>query len=198
MYVTWWPPTVNNSYDYPPYVNTFTIHGIWPTFNNNSYPCNCPNINAAFNFTAIRSLYFQLETSWYDYYGPKSTNLWNHEWSKHGVCTMTNQYDWFSLGIALHNKYDFKKILEKNDIVPSMTSTYTFDQVYSAIKREHGVSPLIDCKIMDNIVALYRIIYCADKNYKLINCPECITWQMAAESVCTDEIYFLPLVQDTI
>lgn len=197
MYVTQWPPTVNASYPY--YIDSFTINGIWPTFNNNSYPCYCNNTNFKFNFTTIKSLYRQLEIAWYDYKGDQSTNLWTRQWEKHGTCITTNQFDFFNYGIYLHNKYDFVGLLAKKDIIPSTIHKYNYTWIYEAIKSDNA-APLIDCKIMEkphgekkNIVALYRITYCFDFNFKLIDCPNCMEWQHLSESKCTDKIYFLPL-----
>lgn len=54
------------------------IHGLWPNYEDNDYPCECTN--AAFNFTQVETLYPGLEKAWYDFDGPTSTNLWTHEW----------------------------------------------------------------------------------------------------------------------
>lgn len=199
QYVTWWMPTVNSTY--PPYIKTLTLHGVWPGYWNNSYPCYCSEI--PFNFTDIHNLYPQLEVAWYDPSGPKSTNLWSHEWSKHGVCMTTNQYEFFEQGINLHSIYNFMEILANSSIIPTLNYTYTYDTIYDAIYNAHDAVPLVDCTItsesgLGKIVALYRIIYCMDNSYGLINCPECIVWQHQESSECNNEIYFLPLTPTDI
>jgi ribonuclease I len=64
--------------------STFTIHGLWPDYNNTSYPQFCTN--TPFNITRLEPIITNMTQYWYSY---MTSNLifWTHEWDKHGTCS---------------------------------------------------------------------------------------------------------------
>jgi len=131
----------------------------------NDYPCTCTS--EAFNFTQIENLYPKLEVAWYDFDGPKSTDLWSHEWEKHGTCATNNgvsalqtQHDFFNLGITWHSQMNTLAALEKAGISPSSTTSYSSSSIYNAIKDYFGVAPLLQCTTVNGKNSLYLVSFC--------------------------------------
>ena len=65
----------------------WTIHGIWPTTNNQIGPLYC-NRTDKFDPEKIRDLLPELRLKWTDVRagGGDEFNFWRHEWEKHGTC----------------------------------------------------------------------------------------------------------------
>ncbi len=91
-------------------VTGFTLHGIWPTRNDGSYPSYCDE-NDGFDVNQIETLIPDLDVAWYDYEAESDYGLWSHEWDKHGTCAaelpaLSTQYNFFNYGISLYNNLD--------------------------------------------------------------------------------------------
>lgn len=64
----------------------FTIHGLWPEFNNGSYPQYCNNTHKhSFNVSKLNPIRKELDTWWISYLGP-NVKFWEHEYQKHETC----------------------------------------------------------------------------------------------------------------
>ncbi|SCW03417.1 LAFE_0G09956g1_1 [Lachancea fermentati] len=109
-------------------------------------------------------------------------SLWIHEYNKHGTCIKTLRpncyarwdgdkdvealeeeykkqavYDYFRLAMKLYHSLDTYKILEENGIVPSLTKTYSRDEISAALKSGFkGRSVFFKC---DSHQALNEIWY---------------------------------------
>jgi ribonuclease T2 len=76
-----------------------TIHGLWPEYQDGSYPASCST--EPFDNTTVAPLETQMLRYWpnvkYDYKsdGKNYLEFWEHEWSKHGTCSGLSQYDYF-------------------------------------------------------------------------------------------------------
>ena len=198
LYVTRWPAAYTSD-PVPSYVNTFVIHGVWPTLSDNDYPCDCTN--QAFNFTEIQDLYPQLEEAWYDFDGPNSTSLWSHEWDKHGTCAtnvgitgLATEHDYFDLGIKLHTQLDITSVLNAAGIVPTNSTTYPTTSVVSALQNAFGVPPLINCFKSGGKTVLYQIAFCiSDTTLDATTCDSCVTNQWASNEDCGSSVSLLPI-----
>ena len=80
----------------------WTIHGMWPENNSSNWPSYCHV--SSLDMKVLESLVARLNTDWLDCYCPKDktcTDLWKHEWTKHGTCShwYPSQYNYFLDGL---------------------------------------------------------------------------------------------------
>lgn len=151
---------------YPPIGanDSFTLHGLWPDNCDGSYEQFCDsslNINNGEIRRIVGETYKdpelleKMEKVWKNFNGDDE-HLWVHEFNKHATCIRTlrppcygssyrqdqNVYDFFRISVELYEKYPTFKFLEENGIVPSLTETYTKDQIAQALSsnfHDHGV-----------------------------------------------------------
>lgn len=84
--------------------NGISIHGLWPDYNDGTYPSFCKKI--PFDFNNLKIIEEKLLKYWEL---PQDINklelsFWQHEWEKHGTCmfqTMT-ELEYFSKAIELY------------------------------------------------------------------------------------------------
>ncbi|GEQ67420.1 hypothetical protein JCM33374_g1085 [Metschnikowia sp. JCM 33374] len=142
---------------YPPIGGneSFTLHGLWPDNCDGSYEQFCDgklNIQRGDIERIVvdefkdPELLSKIKTSWKNFNGDDES-LWVHEFNKHATCIKTirpqcygsefkkdqNVYDFLSIAVKLYEKYPTFKFLAENGIVPSLTETYTFDQISDAL-----------------------------------------------------------------
>ena len=74
----------------------WTIHGLWPQWND----C-CPG--PAFNYSELGSMVSEMNKYWPScpQYSDTNSQLWSHEWSKHGTCSGMAQNPYFQEAINL-------------------------------------------------------------------------------------------------
>jgi ribonuclease I len=81
----------------------YTIHGVWPEYNNTEYPQFC-NKSIKFNYTILNPILPELNKYWYSCPGKGSSNksFWEHEYLKHGLCTpFIDEIDYFNWTLNL-------------------------------------------------------------------------------------------------
>jgi len=162
LYVSRWPGTFQE-HPIPKYVDTFTLHGMWPSNNNGSYPSDC-NASDPFNVNDIKSILQPLRVAWYDFDGPNSTSLWTHEWDKHGTCctnVLPTQLDFFTEAINLHTYLNSSGVLAEHGIIPSRDNKYSLKNIQAALTtRIPGVTPIVTCDNKYDKICLFRVEYC--------------------------------------
>ena len=81
----------------------FTIHGLWPQYNQTSWPQFC-NKSATFDYQALQPLMGQIDRYWLTCSEFNHTESWflKHEWLKHGTCTPFSAVQYFGTGLALY------------------------------------------------------------------------------------------------
>ncbi|XP_042510429.1 ribonuclease 2 isoform X2 [Macadamia integrifolia] len=92
----------------------FTIHGLWPDYNDGTWPACCRR--SSFNMTEISSFLGVLQKYWPSLScGSPSTCFggrglfWAHEWEKHGTCSfpvIRDEYSYFLTALNLYFKYN--------------------------------------------------------------------------------------------
>ena len=178
-----WPTTVCNQAEQehhkcviPDGVNTWSIHGLWPTKTGTEGPHDCRNVT--FNPDNIKNITSELTKFWPNMYADTSaTSFWEHEWSKHGTCAMdlpatANEYLYFRKALDVMKIFDATMLFQKYNIVPSDTKVYNVSQLENAIKEQTGVTPLIECaydeKTRKHLV--YEVEICLSKTFKPVSC----------------------------
>lgn len=92
-----------------PHSSDYTIHGLWIDYNKGGYPEFCRNIK--YDENILSPLKSQLDTYWKSCYGSHTnSDLWKHEWQKHGTCFNPDitLYDYFNNTLKLYSKYKTK------------------------------------------------------------------------------------------
>ncbi|KAJ9578759.1 hypothetical protein L9F63_005017 [Diploptera punctata] len=153
-----------------PIKELWTIHGIWPTKLGTRGPAFC-NSSLHFNASALSVIEPELRQYWGDVHNESAqgTQLWKHEWKKHGTCAATlpaldTELKYFKQGLTWIKEYTMDNVLSKAGIQPN--NNYTPEAVSQAVHKILGKNPAIQC-IEDNKnkqYYLFEIRICFDKN----------------------------------
>eukprot|EP01087_Luapelamoeba_hula_P008994 TRINITY_DN228_c0_g1_i1.p1 TRINITY_DN228_c0_g1~~TRINITY_DN228_c0_g1_i1.p1 ORF type:complete len:246 (-),score=28.04 TRINITY_DN228_c0_g1_i1:199-936(-) len=164
--------TQSHSCQVPSGTTWWTLHGLWPSNNDTSYPSNCNN-GYPFDPNQVSSIRSMLNSYWTNYLtGDSADSFWSHEWSKHGTCAaallpyMNTELKFFSLALQSRAKFDLTGALSNAGITPSNSNTYTADQVKSAIRSAYGITPILGCDYSSRIGSdlLTEIGFCLNKS----------------------------------
>lgn len=132
----------------------FTIHGLWPDYDDGSWPSCCST--SEFDPKKVSSLLPLLEKYW-PTLSCSSTSLchggrglfWAHEWEKHGTCSkpaIQDEFSYFSKALDLYFKYNITDILNGSGFQATNAKKYPLGDIVAAIKKAVGASPLLVCK----------------------------------------------------
>jgi ribonuclease T2 len=164
-----------------------TIHGLWPEYQDGSYPASCST--EVFDNATVAPLESQMLRYWpnvkYDYKtdGNDYLEFWEHEWSKHGTCSGLSQYDYFShaLQMFVHTP-------------PLVGKHYGESVEKDALVKAFGGGVILRCaggKFLSEV----RVCLSMDKQgvpLERITCPEVLT----EESNCPDMVYLAKFESD--
>ncbi|KAI4381357.1 hypothetical protein MLD38_007436 [Melastoma candidum] len=166
----------------------FGIHGLWPNYNDGSYPSNC-DPSHPFNPSEIADLKRSMQRNWPTLACPSAdgTQFWSHEWSKHGTCSesVLDQHSYFEAALSLREKTNLLQALESAGIKPDGNS-YSLGSIKDAIKESTGHTPYIQCNTDESGNSqLYQVYICVDSSgSELIDCP------VFPRGKCSSEIEF--------
>jgi len=164
----------------PKNIDSWTIHGVWPSKGTSHKPSNCPDCAGAFDPNKIKSLEAALDNTWPSLF-PKPQGkyaFWEHEWNKHGRCgvvidQLKDELHYFSAGIDLNKRYSLDEVLRSANIVPDDTKTYPIDEYTNALKNGFGADVAIQCfhDTQHDKQYVVQVEMCLDKSFKAIACP---------------------------
>ncbi|XP_062081461.1 ribonuclease 2-like [Humulus lupulus] len=152
----------------------FTIHGLWPNYNDGTWPACCSQ--KSFDEKEVSTLLDTLKKYW-PTYGcfPYTTcdggegSFWAHEWEKHGTCSspvVWDEYSYFLTTLNLYFKYNVTRILNEEGYVASNTEKYPLGGIISAIQNAFHATPWLVC---DN-GAVEELRLCFYKDFKPRDC----------------------------
>ncbi|GMI99894.1 RIBONUCLEASE 1, ribonuclease 1 [Hibiscus trionum] len=153
----------------------FGIHGLWPNYNNSSYPQNCDPTNP-FDESEISDLISNMSMNWPTLACPSSSGetFWSHEWDKHGTCSESvfDQHGYFETALGLKQQTNLLQALETAGIKPG-EGTHSLENIKDAIKKATGHTPWIECnQDSSGNSQLYQVYLCLDNaGSSLIECP---------------------------
>ncbi|KZT08677.1 ribonuclease T2 [Laetiporus sulphureus 93-53] len=154
--------------------NSWTIHGLWPNYCDGSYPEDCDSSRDYDDISTL--LEDQGATSTLDYMNTywlsddeSNEDFWQHEWDTHGTCYTTLQTSCFPSGsptgidavtffervVSLFQNLTTYTWLEEGGVTPSDSTTYSLDDLQSAIQSAYGYTASFDCDDGE----LYQIEY---------------------------------------
>ncbi|KAK7362329.1 hypothetical protein VNO77_04439 [Canavalia gladiata] len=163
--------------------SNFSIHGLWPNFNDGSYPSNCNIAQNPFKPSKITDRIQRAQRSWpsLNCAGPKktankssdNTMFWKHEWDKHGTCSGSlDQHEYFEVALNLKDRIDLLQILQNKGIKPD-GKFYSVVNITQAIKQATGFEVGLTCNSdPSGNRQLNEIYLCVDKSASnFIECP---------------------------
>nr|QYF06686.1 S-RNase 12 [Solanum tuberosum] len=162
--------------------NNFTIHGLWPDKQGTMLQYCKPKPT----FLLIKDkMLDDLDKNWIQLkypqrYARKEQPLWKYEYLKHASCCQKvyDQNTYFSLALRLKDKFDLLRTLQIHQIVPG--SSYTFKEIFDAIKTVTQTDPDVKCK--KEAPELYEIGICFTPNAdSLIPCRQSNTCDKSKE-----------------
>eukprot|EP01018_Ginkgo_biloba_P031459 Gb_38141 [translate_table: standard] len=168
--------------------SNFSIHGLWPNFNNGDYPSNC-NSNNPFDPSQISDLRSEMNKEWFSLACPSSNgkSFWEHEWHKHGTCSesVLDQHDYFRAALLLKESVDVLGALENAGIHPD-GSQYSLESIQNGLTGGIGYTAGIECNRDESgNDQLYQIYVCVDTSASnLISCP------VLPSSKCSSQVVF--------
>ncbi|KAH7515952.1 hypothetical protein FEM48_Zijuj10G0082900 [Ziziphus jujuba var. spinosa] len=153
----------------------FGIHGLWPNYNDGTYPSNCDPSNP-FDQSQISDLISSLQKNWPTLACPSGngTAFWSHEWDKHGTCSesLLDQHAYFQTTLNFKKQANLLQILTTAGIRPNGES-YSLEDIKGAIQGGTGFAPWIECNTdSSGNSQLYQIYLCVDTSgSNFIECP---------------------------
>ncbi|GIL65539.1 hypothetical protein Vafri_19284, partial [Volvox africanus] len=147
----------------------FTIHGLWPNYNDGTWPQFC-NPDSVFNEDELTDLLVEMRNEWPCTFMDSNNAFWEHEWTKHGTCAtdvLPTEYSYFDTVLMLHMQYNLQDALKAAGIVPSKDVVYRTKDLEDAIAKMYGVRPIIQC---DEDGQLSEIWMCLDRGLQHFDC----------------------------
>lgn len=180
-------------------LSEFTIHGLWPNYDDGSWPSCCYQWD--FDLKKILPLIEELKKYWPSLSCSSSSLcqggkglFWAHEYEKHGTCSfpvIKNEYSYFATTLDLYIKYNITKILDGAGFVASNAESYRLKDVIGAIENGFGATPLVVC----SKGAVEELRICFYKNLEPRDCDigsNSITMHNALHSTSCPEYIRLP------
>ncbi|KAJ7286628.1 hypothetical protein O6H91_Y326700 [Diphasiastrum complanatum] len=165
----------------------FSIHGLWPNYNDGKYPSNC-DPQSTFRPNEISDLQTELNAHWGSLACPSSDSerFWAHEWQKHGTCSsFRSEHEYFGAALKLKNSIDLLGALQTAGIQPD-GGTYSLNSIQDAMAQSLGHTPAIDCnRDEEGNHQLYQVYVCVDTDGStIIDCP------ILPHSSCPSDVEF--------
>ncbi|XP_076802412.1 ribonuclease Oy-like [Clavelina lepadiformis] len=157
-------------------IQTWTIHGIWPSRFDGDGPFYCDN-SYPFQESEITNLENIMDNKWPNLIiGTAKTSFWKHEWTKHGTCALNLldldcEHKYFKMGLDLNKRFDYKHILEVRNITPSETR-YKLADMREAIESFTKSKINMQCIFAKDKSeqAIIQVEVCLDKKFNTIDC----------------------------
>ncbi|CAL9049687.1 unnamed protein product [Musa acuminata subsp. burmannicoides] len=168
----------------------FGIHGLWPNYNDGSYPSNCDS-DWPYDASEMSDLMGMMQMNWPTLACPSGdgSSFWSHEWRKHGTCSesLLDQRSYFQAALYLKKQVDLLKVLQDAGIRPD-GGFYSLRGIAGAIREAIGYTPGIQCNVDESgNRQLYQIYLCVDTwGKELIECP------VFPRSKCSSRVEFPP------
>ncbi|CAG7918529.1 unnamed protein product [Penicillium olsonii] len=144
--------------------DAWTIHGLWPDHCAGGFDQFCDSKRRYSNISLILvdsgrgDLLEYMSEYWKDFRGDDS-NLWQHEWNKHGTCVSTLEthcyddylpqqevVDYFDKTVEVFRELPSHEFLANAGIIPSPTQTYNLLDIEAALESAHGSPVTVRCR----------------------------------------------------
>lgn len=192
-----WPGTIATQ-PMPSYLNSFTVHGLWPQRQDNTWPSFCNN-SYPYRYSEIAGILHQLDVAWFDslHGHVNGSDFWSHEWEKHGTCAMVgdrsmigSELGYFQAAISLHDQITEVAWLAQAGITPADPSQtmYDTDKFLSAMSDQLGQQAMIKCSHKDGNTVINNFGVCIDKSLSVMACPDSLIQQWQQSANCGSQV----------
>ena len=166
-----WAPTVcmtTSSCTYSQGTPLFTIHGLWPSRADGSYPQFCTQ--QQFDESAVSALLTDMQTYWPSLENSGDDGFWSHEYEKHATCAediLPSEYSFFNEALSL------RKQVDGIESINASNQGMSIEDMRSQIQQAAGASqpPILFCHFSDHTQYVLQIGFCYDKSLNMIACP---------------------------
>ncbi|KAI7738455.1 hypothetical protein M8C21_031584 [Ambrosia artemisiifolia] len=153
----------------------FTIHGLWPDYNDGTWPSCCEG--PAFDEAELNPMINAMHTYWpilscndVSSCNNEIKSFWADQWEQHGTCAgFSFQYLYFATALKLYFNYNVTEVLLQANVKPSNSKTYSSASIISAIENAFHAKPQLVCK-NDNVIKEVRL--CFTKELEIRECVE--------------------------
>ncbi|XP_065205147.1 ribonuclease Oy-like [Planococcus citri] len=165
---------------FPPSIQTWTIHGIWPGKKGGSFPSYCGG--KQLDGSDISNITEELNTRWptIKNFDP-NIKFWQYQWHKHGTCfqdepSLSTPYLYFSKALELNRKYDLNAAFKHCKILPNDSVKYSSNDLIGCIKNYFNWNAQIylaysrDNSFRNGDRILVEVRMCFDKNDTAADC----------------------------
>jgi ribonuclease T2 len=141
-------------------------------------------------YTQIKDLESELLQNWgtLSCRSRNATELWSHEWRRHGTCSGMDQHAYFRAALDFKARFNLTAVLAGAGIVPSGERAYELRSIRDAVTEATGSAPSVECNRDERDEAqLYRVYQCVGRDGRgPVHCPRHL------ESRCPDKVNFPP------
>ncbi|KAL4428999.1 hypothetical protein ABPG77_006038 [Micractinium sp. CCAP 211/92] len=144
-------------------VQAFTIHGLWPEYDNGAWPEYCNTSGGGSSSSSSG------QCEWPSFHGSDEA-FWQHEWDRHGSCAVSvigERPDYFAAVMRLHEQFDLDLALAAAGIIPSNKTSYPARAVARAVEDAFRVQPLLNC----HRGQLLEVWLCVGLDLQVRQCP---------------------------
>lgn len=169
--------SVPDSCEIPDGTPQWSIHGLWPNFENGSYPQNCRGTPRHFDENLIKSIEDRLVKVWPNLYPTKTIqSFWKHEYDKHGTCAQSEKL--FESELAYFT--ESMKVFDSIDIVGAMSSVGPSEKTIGVNEMTSALAKVLEGKhfqfncLKDKKTKQFLlgdIRFCLNKDLTLRDCP---------------------------
>lgn len=161
----------------PKNVNTWVVHGLWPSRAHAGHHYGPQNCNDSWPFveSKIYPILNELNSYWPNLMQDRAEDsFWEHEWSKHGTCACQNnacsELDYFKIGLSIRNSLNFDGKLKADNISPSNSATYALADIQGTL----GPGKYQCYKTSKNATfqVIAQIETCLDKSFNQVDCAQ--------------------------
>ena len=175
-----WPPSICDTSagchvptDPAPVANDFWLHGLWPNYNNGSWPQFCGN--TPYDRNQISSILTDMSHFWPAVLTDSEDQFWGHEWTKHGTCSapvLSSELNYFQTILTIRKKFNLLNLFVQSGVNPGTSAQFTAVEMANAISKSFGFAPDIRCNADPKGQKQMQEVYlCLDKTLNYMNCP---------------------------
>eukprot|EP00892_Ulva_mutabilis_P006178 jgi/Ulvmu1/3932/UM018_0155.1 len=155
----------------------FTIHGLWPEYNDGSWPQFCAE--QPFSEENVEDLLPVLRREWPSLF-TKNASFWRHEWLKHGTCAeklcslLTNEHAFFFAVLALNKMYDLNAAAKATSI--PLNTPVSQEWLEEQLSDAFGHKLAVHCSYRHggDPASVAEVWMCLDAQMQPFDCPDYI------------------------
>ncbi len=167
--------------------NHFAIHGLWPQYSSGGYPSICTDepfdeqIIIDIGINEMNQYWPNIKSNIDDV---DYDSFWEHEWTKHGTCSLLTQYEYFNTTLNLGKTFGTPSIITDN-VGNNIRTT--------DVRNSFGGSTMVSLQCenrqyLSGVFTCWSMSPLDNSPYKQITCP----LDVQKEDTCANDIINIP------